>query len=148
MARLSAGWKARVPVLAAALWWGSLATTGFTVVPLLFAYLPTPALAGQTAARLFTAQTWVSCGCGVLLLVASRSDDDGTTAQWLRGALAFVVAGLLLALLAEFGVAPRIIARENLRLWHSIGSAMYLAQWLCASVVLWKATGVRSAGPS
>ena len=49
-------WRARLPVFAAALWWGSLTTTGFVVVPLLFAHLPTPALAGQTAARLFTAQ--------------------------------------------------------------------------------------------
>ena len=30
------------------------------------------------------------------------------------------------------GVAPRILARENLALWHGVGSAMYLGQWLCA----------------
>ncbi|MEO7390676.1 MAG: DUF4149 domain-containing protein [Ramlibacter sp.] len=148
MARFAAGWKARVPVLAASLWWGSLATTGFTVVPLLFAYLPTTALAGQVAARLFTAQTWVSCGCGVMLLLASRTGDDADPASWLRASLAFVVGGLLLALIAEFGVAPRIVARESLKLWHSVGSAMYLAQWLCSSVILWRATQVRSAGPS
>ena len=39
---------------------------------------------------------------------------------------------MLLALLVEFAVAPRIVARENLALWHSVGSAMYLLQWLCA----------------
>jgi len=148
MARFGAAWKARVPVMAAALWWGSLATTGFTVVPLLFAYLPTPAMAGQLAAKLFTAQTWVSCGCCVMLLFASRSGGEASPMDWARGALVFVVGGLLLALLAEFAVAPRIVARENLKLWHGIGSAMYLAQWLCATVVLWKTTGVRSDGPS
>ena len=31
----------RLPVYAAALWWGSLTTIGFLVVPLLFMHLPT-----------------------------------------------------------------------------------------------------------
>ena len=44
---------------------------------------------------------------------------------------------MLLALLVEFGVAPRIVARENLKLWHGVGSGMYLAQWLCAAALLW-----------
>jgi hypothetical protein len=45
---------------------------------------------------------------------------------------------VLLALLQQYGVSPRIIARENLKLWHTVGSAMYLAQWLCATLVLWR----------
>ena len=49
--------RQRLPVLLAALWWGSLTTIGFLVVPMLFAYLPTPAMAGSMAAKLFTAQT-------------------------------------------------------------------------------------------
>ena len=77
--------------------------------------------------------------------------------DWAGGALVFVVAGVLLALLAEFAVAPRIVARENLKLWHSMGSGMYLLQWLCAAGgTLWKAArvsepgddGFRSAAPS
>jgi hypothetical protein len=47
---------------------------------------------------------------------------------------------MLLALLSQFGVAPRIVARENLRLWHAVGSAMYALQWVCALVVLWRIT--------
>jgi hypothetical protein len=43
---------------------------------------------------------------------------------------------MMLALLSEFAIAPRIIARENLALWHSLGSALYLAQWACAGWVL------------
>lgn len=133
----------RFPVLVAALWWGSLSTIGFLVVPLLFVHLPTPAAAGAMAARLFTAQTWVSVACGVLLLVASRRRGESAMAPWAAPLLGFVLAGMLLALLAEFAVAPRIIARENLRLWHSVGSGMYLLQWLCAAVVLWRTTGPR-----
>lgn len=133
-------WKERAPLFAAALWWGSLTATGFVMVPTLFAHLPTPAAAGQAAARLFTAQTWIGAGCAILLLLAARQGDGGPRMDWARGALVFVVGGLLLALLAEFAVAPRIMARINLRLWHGLGSAMYVLQWVCAGVVLWKLT--------
>jgi hypothetical protein len=74
----------------------------------------------------------------VLLLMAARTEDDPPKMDWAGGALAFVAAGMLLALLLEFAVAPRIVARQNLRLWHGLGSAMYLAQWVCALAVLWK----------
>jgi hypothetical protein len=130
--------RERLPVFAAALWWGSLSAVGFLVVPLLFTHLPTPAAAGQMAARLFSAQTWVSLTCGLVLLMAARTGQERPSLAWAGGALTFVVAGLLLALLVEFGVAPRIVARQNLALWHGVGSAMYLAQWLCAAAVLWK----------
>jgi hypothetical protein len=132
--------------LAAALWWGSLTTIGFIVVPLLFAHLPSTSLAGQTAARLFTAQTWVAAGCGLLLILASRSHQPHRMG-WASGALLYVIAGMLLALLLEFAVAPRIVARANLRLWHSVGSGMYVLQWACAGLVLWKLTA-KSSAPS
>jgi len=131
-------WKARVPVLAAALWWGSLTTIGFIVVPLLFVHLPAAALAGQTAAKLFTAQTWVSVICGLLLLMSSRAIGEPVRMDWRQGALALVVAGLLCALLLEFAIAPRVVARENLKLWHNLGGGLYALQWVCAMVVLWK----------
>ena len=131
---------ARVAPFAAALWWGSLTAVGFMVVPLLFKFLPTPAMAGHMAARLFTAQTWVSVACGVVLLLVSRSDRPPAQARRAQAALVFIVLGMLLALLIEFAVAPRIVARENLRLWHGAGSVMYVVQWLCAAVVLWRIT--------
>lgn len=135
------GWKSRVAVLAAALWWGSSCVIGFLVVPLLFANLPTPALAGHMAAKLFSAQTWIAIACGLLLFFAAKAQEEvGSSLAWRRGALLFVIAGMLLALLSEFAVAPHIVARENLKLWHAIGSAMYVLQWLCALVALWKVT--------
>ena len=133
--------KQPVTVFAAALWWGSL-TTIFMVVPMLFANLPSPAMAGQMAARLFTAQTVISVGCGVFLLLVSRPRGESAGMDWAAGALMFVMAGVLVALLAQFGVAPRIVARENLKLWHAVGSGMYLLQWLCAGVVLWKTSAL------
>lgn len=131
---------ARVAPFAAALWWGSLTAVGFMVVPLLFKFLPTPAMAGHMAARLFTAQTWVSVACGVVLLLVSRSNRPSALSGRAQAALVFIVLGMLLALLIEFAVAPRIVARENLRLWHGAGSVMYVVQWLCAAVVLWRIT--------
>ena len=126
------------PVWLAALWWGSLTTVGFGVVPLLFATLPTPALAGGMAARLFEVQTWVTALLGVGLLMASRSLRDPALARRAQASTAFILGGVVLALLVQFGVAPRIVARENLPLWHGLGTAMMAAQWVCAAVVFWR----------
>ncbi len=138
----------RLPLFASALWWGSLTAVGFMVVPLLFMNLPTPAMAGQMAARLFTAQTWVSVVCCVVLLLAhrpvsARSGEQQSSvatpgSRRADASMLFILLGMLLALLIEFAVAPRIVARENLRLWHSVGTLMYAVQWLCASMVLWR----------
>ncbi len=51
--------------------------------------------------------------------------------------MVFILAGMLLALLSQFGIAPRIVARQDLRLWHSVGTAMYALQWCCALRVFW-----------
>ena len=141
--------RQRLPVFVAALWWGSLTTLGFMVVPLLFARLATPAIAGRMAAQLFSAQTWLSLGCGLLLLMAlqrhARSNFEEKQAvapvDKAQSALLFIVCGMLLALLVEFAVAPRILAREQLRLWHGVGTAMYVLQWLASGIVLWKVAG-------
>ena len=134
--------RERLPVFAAALWWASLTVTGFITVPLLFMHLPTPAIAGAMAARLFTAQTWIALACGMLLMLVARGKEAAARMDWAQGALVFIAAGALLALLQEFAVAPRIVARENLKLWHTVGSGMYLLQWLCAGVTLWKTSAL------
>ena len=130
--------RSRTLVFAAALWWGSLSAIGFVAVPMLFRYLPAAALAGQTAARLFSAQTWVSLVCGALLLVLLKPKPGLAQAQKARAATIFVVLGMLMAMVVEYGVAPRIVARENLAVWHSVGTLMYAVQWLCTGVVLWR----------
>ncbi|MDA8443667.1 DUF4149 domain-containing protein [Paracidovorax valerianellae] len=128
----------RLPVIASALWWGSLSAIGFLAVPLLFVHLPTPALAGNMAARLFEAQTFVSIGCCASLLLLSKRRHAEAQEAWAQSALVFVIGGLLLALLVQYGVSPRIVARQDLRLWHTVGTVMYAVQWLCALAVLWR----------
>jgi hypothetical protein len=132
-------WRWRLGGLAAALWWGSL-TALFVMVPLLFAHLPSRALAGNAAAHLFTAQSWISTGCAILLLLLARP-GKAAQAPSAPGLLLPVVAGLLLALLAEYAAAPHIVARDNLALWHTAGSLMLLAQWGCALAALWRLAG-------
>ena len=137
--------RQRIGLLAAALWWGSLTALGFVVVPLLFIHLGSPAAAGAMAAKIFTAQTWLGTGCAMLMLLAFNQKDVETPELSAQVAIKFIVAGMLLALLVEFGVAPRIVSARteggNLRLWHGLGSAMLLAQWLCAGLALWRLTG-------
>jgi hypothetical protein len=127
----------RLPALVAALWWGSITTIGFLVVPLLFVHLPSPTVAGNMAAKLFEAQTWVAVACCVVLLLISRPKRSVAQYEWARAAMIFILGGLLIALLTQFGVAPRIVARQDLRLWHSVGTGMYALQWSCALSVLW-----------
>lgn len=135
--------RQRLPVLVAALWWGSLTTLGFMVVPMLFAVLPTPALAGGMAAKLFTAQTWLSMACTLILLLFFRSKHSFAQVAPAYAATIFVAFGFLAAILVEFAVSPHIVARENLALWHGLGSGLYLLQWLAAGATLWRVSAQR-----
>ena len=132
----------RFGLMLAALWWGSLTALGFLVVPMLFTYLPSPVAAGQMAARLFTAQTWLSVGCSMFLLLICNQKEAIKPDLRARAAIVFIVAGLLLAVLVEFGLSPRIVSARadggNLKLLHGLGSAMYFGQWLCAGFTLWR----------
>ncbi|MBJ2159096.1 DUF4149 domain-containing protein [Variovorax sp. IB41] len=130
--------KDRLALLLAAFWWGSLTTIGFLVVPMLFAKLGNPAVAGNFAGQLFEAQSWVAIGCGLILLIHFRSKADERMDAATMTSIGIVLGALLLALLQQYAVAPRILARENLKLWHTIGSGMYVVQWLCTLVLLWR----------
>ncbi len=134
--------KPRISMLLAALWWGSLSGLGFMVVPLLFVHLPSPAAAGAMAAKLFTAQSWLSIACTFLLLLFLKGKEASALTQQAQATMKFVVAGLFLAVLVEFGVSPRIVSARaeggNLKLWHGLGTAMYVAQWLAAGWTLWR----------
>ncbi|NBW78631.1 MAG: DUF4149 domain-containing protein [Betaproteobacteria bacterium] len=104
---------------------------GLVVVPMLFMYLPTPQTAGQMAAKLFSAQTYLALGFMVIWLWAAVS-------AFFRNHLGphifhqplfwCVLASGLCSLVLEFIVAPQILLRENLAFWHLLGSGLYLAQ--------------------
>ena len=104
---------------------------GLVVVPMLFVYLPTPQTAGQMAAKLFTAQTYLALGFVSIWLWSAVS-------AFVRNPLGphffhqpifwWVLASGLCSLILEFVVAPQILLRENLAFWHQLGSGLYLAQ--------------------
>jgi hypothetical protein len=89
------------------------------------------------AAKLFTAQTWAALVCGLCLLLFLRPNQALDLVAPVYPATILIVSGMLLAVLVEFAVAPRIALRENLRLWHSLGSGVLLLQWLCATGTVW-----------
>ena len=132
----------RFGLMLAALWWGSLTALGFVVVPMLFTYLPSAAAAGQMAAKLFTAQTWLSIGCTMLMLLIYNQKGAETQDIRAQVAIKFIVTGLLLVMLVEFGLSPRIVSARtdggNLKLLHGLGSALYFGQWLCSGLTLWR----------
>lgn len=144
-------WRARVALLLTALWWGSLGAIGFVAVPLLFANLPSAGMAGRVAARLFSAQTWVGIACALPLLAIVGRNTAFASVDANRNASLLIVIALWLAVVGEWAIAPRILARENLALWHALGSAAYLAQWVCVGWVLLRwplnASGLQPAEP-
>ncbi|GAB4405908.1 MAG: hypothetical protein OHK0048_25850 [Rhodoferax sp.] len=125
-----------VALAVSALWWGGLTAVGFGAVPLLFVHLPSPALAGQTAAHMFSALNAMAVVCAVVWLLLNRQNRPIAQSESAVATHFFVVGGMLLALVLEWGVAPRILVRQDLRLWHTVGSVLYAVQWLCAWVVL------------
>lgn len=142
----------RLAVIVAALWWGGISALSFLAVPLLFASLGSPAVAGPVAARIFSLQCWAGLVLGMALLVILRRWRGETGSSISASALTtmgFVLFAMLLALLQEFGVAQNIATARtsggNLRLWHGVGSAMVLGQWLCAGAVLWRLSAPRPA---
>ena len=125
-----------------ALWWGSL-TTLFGVVPMLFIHLPTPALAGGMAARLFSAETYVSMTCGLVLLLGlwmagEKTSENAATRSERRVCAVLVTLALLSVVGVEWGAAPHIVARDNLKFWHALGTGLFSAQWLCCTALLWR----------
>lgn len=121
----------------AALWWASLTCLGAWIVPSLFSHAPTKAIAGNLAASLFSGQTWLTLFCGLTMLALSNSEHLRGN-DWLKNSQKGLILGMLTAFLLEYWIAPKIVLRESLMLWHSLGTAMLVVQWLCASWVFFK----------
>lgn len=131
----------RLPVMLAALWWGGISALSFLAVPLLFAKLGSPAVAGPVAAQIFSLQCWAGIVIGGLLLVLLKRGQPTPEAFTTLG---LVCLAMLLALVQEFGVAQKIVTARasggDLKLWHGVGSLMVLGQWLCAGAILWRSS--------
>lgn len=128
---------AKLALSLAALWWASLICLGAWIVPSLFSHAPSKAIAGNLAATLFSGQTWLTLFCGLTLLALSNSEHLRGN-NWLKNSQKGLILGMLTAFLLEYWIAPKIVLRESLMLWHSLGTAMFVIQFLCASWVFFK----------
>ena len=136
----------RFTVMLAALWWGGVTALAFVAVPLLFAQLGSPAVAGPVAASLFMVVSKLSvvAGIGVAWFYIKKWPE--TLAGIARVALVFVILAVVAALVQDTWVAHQIVTARatggNLKLWHGLGSGLVLLQWLGATCALWVLTGL------
>lgn len=145
---------ARLRLLVATLWAGSLWTIGFIVAPTLFATLSDRVLAGNIAGSMFRAEAWLSIACALVLLALL---------QWGAGALelkrrrllgALVLSMLVCALLSHFGISPLMAElkaqaqgssgimdeamRSRFGMLHGVSTLIFAVQSLLAGVLIWK----------
>ena len=128
-------------LLVLAFWCASWSVIGLVVVPMLFVYLPTAQTAGQMAAKLFTAQTYLALGfVGIWLWGAVSTFVRNPLGPYFfhHSVVWWVLASGLCSLMLEFVVAPQILLRENLAFWHQLGTGLYLAQGVGVVWALYK----------
>ncbi len=88
------------------LWVGGMLVVGYVVTPVLFSSLGDRMLAGTVAGRLFGFVSLIGLICGVLLLLVGwLRDGQAVVRDWRFWA---VCAMLLITLIGEFGLAPRM----------------------------------------
>lgn len=150
--------NARLRLLIAALWVGSIWTIGFVVAPTLFAMLADRNAAGAIAGGLFRIEAWLSLGCGLLLLLLHRmARGQGTADPWssrlIIGMLLCTLVGyfVLQPFMAELRTAVGVDgvmtqeARARFEVLHGVSSALYLMQSLLGGALLWKFAAFRQA---
>lgn len=113
-----------------ALWAGSLWTVGFLAAPLLFASLPTHALAGIAARQLFLGVEYLGIVCGLMLL---GSLWLSVSAVHKRAAISLVSIMLILSVVSLLVIDPwldhvrRVAgAQSGQFMWaHTLASVVY-----------------------
>ena len=133
---------ARLRLLVATLWAGSLWTVGYLVAPTLSATLSDRKQFGNIAASIFNSEAWLTVGCALamLVLVALAKDVD---AKRRRGLNILVVSMLACTLVGYFGMQPVMAAlreaagtqgvmdsalRTKFGILHGVAAVFYLVQ--------------------
>jgi len=142
---------ARIRMLIATLWVGSMWTIGYIVAPTLFASLADKVLAGSLAGKLFRIEAWLSVVCAIALIALLRSKEEGV-AKAGRQAMWIALAMLACTLAGYFGLQPFMAAlkeaavggvmdpdtRSRFGFLHGIASVFYLIQSILGGVLVWK----------
>ena len=145
---------ARVRILVATLWAGSLWTIGFIVAPTLFATLSDRVLAGNIAGSMFRAEAWLSIVCALVLLALLQWSPGALELKRRRLLGALVLSMLVCALLSHFGISPLMAElkaqaqgasgimdeamRSRFGLLHGVSTLIFAVQSLLAGVLIWK----------
>ena len=143
---------ARVRLLIATLWVGSLWTIGYVVAPTLFATLADKALAGTIAGKLFRIEAWLTVVCAIALIASFRWTPEKPAPGIGKPPLWVVVAMLGCTVIGYFGLQPFMAAlreaaaggvmdpetRSRFGLLHVIASVFYLIQSLLGGMLVWK----------
>lgn len=142
---------ARVRLLLATLWVGSMWTIGYIVAPTLFATLSDRMLAGMIAGKLFRIEAWVSVAGAVALIALVYR--DGRVDPKARKHLLWILGGMLACTLAGyFGLQPFMAAlkesavggvmdaeaRSRFGMLHGVASIFYLIQSILGGFLVWK----------
>ncbi|WP_395407290.1 DUF4149 domain-containing protein [Pseudoduganella sp. UC29_106] len=140
---------AKVRLLVAALWAGSLWAVGYLVAPTLFATLSDRTLAGSIAGSMFHVEAMVSLGCGVAMGVLLWLATPAWTPKRRRTALLLIVAMVMCTVASHFGLQPMMAelratglvdeaVKSRFGMLHGISSSIYLVQSLLAGWLVWK----------
>lgn len=142
----------RLALMVAALWWGGTSALAFVAVPMLFALLGSPAVAGPVAASLFSVVCLFTAAGGGLLLIFYLFFKPFTIDRLDLVAVVFVILAMLAAGVQSAWVAEKIVtaraAGADLKFWHRLGSGLVLMQWTAATAVLWRLTATTASPKS
>jgi len=141
---------ARLRLLVAVFWAGSLWTVGYLVAPTLFATLSDRSLAGTIAGSMFHVQAMASLVCGLLLMLLLWLATPEWRSVRRRKVLAIIAGMLLCTVAVHFGLQPMMaelratgLVEETVKsrfgMLHGVSSVIYLVEsvlavWLLISV--------------
>ena len=144
---------ARLRVVVATLWAGSLWTVGYLVAPVLFATLADRALAGTIAGSMFRAGAVVSAAFALLMLALLTWGGAGLEPKRRRLLLVLVLAMLGCVLVNYLGIQPVVAGireaagpggldaspqRKLFGMLHGASMLVYMVQSVLAGVLVWK----------
>lgn len=112
-----------------ALWAGSLWTVGFLAAPLLFASLPSHALAGMAARHLFMGVEYLDIACGLFMLGSLWLNK---AAGYRRAAASLISVMLILTVVSLLVIDPWL---DHVKLVDGAGSGQFIWAHTLASVV-------------
>jgi hypothetical protein len=144
-------WAARVRLLVAALWAGSLWTIGYVVAPTLFLSLHDNVQAGMIVGFLLRTEAWLSIACAVVLYVMVKVAPFEPAR---KRTLSLVIVGMLAcALIIYVGLQP-VMAQlreaagaaglkgtpegRQFGILHGVSQLVYLVESVLAGLLLVK----------